>query len=1070
MEKNFSKFEFNSEGGSSSFTVSVIGQCEGDKEIKCTPDANLESWANVTRDGDKITVSCKGSTTTDHRGYLTLSLNDDTCTSDKIECVQKSPSCGCGNFQLSTYSVSWPSSSSASSSVTYSEKGGCITEIKASSDSDHFKVADDTTNGITITPNNTNPNSGPITGNVTVTYKANGGTCDVKTINLIHQGSDCGCGSFDMDTSTITWDSDEGRSVVKSKTYTENCVTVYEVSVGGTDRDHFHATNNGHKIEVYPDNTNTDESSKNATVTVKYKTDTVSDCGSKSFSVVHNGTGCECGNLEFKVDGTSSSSAVWDYNESGEQKAKTITYEIKDGKASCIASAIEFEVVGDGFYSQKIDAHTIKVWPIEDNPSEDPITATVQYSYTLTSGRVCDGSSDAVSLIQVENDYCQCTHLSVGCARKTFAFNAKDQYGYSQTYILANGDTNNCGEFTEIKYDGGSTRPSWLTADTVHTSETGRQVIVMLKYDPYQTKARSCDIKYVFKRKRGDVVLGNDCDYSFAITQTNDYIDCNRLNESGMKAYSSSTLSYLSGNKRVGELAASDSSARETFRILKANDVLKDTSFSVPTSAQTWISNFSTEFKYEIINGDEKLTHIYINADVTENDTTSNRETTVTLRLDSSKLKEVFGICNCGGLVKTFPVTQKYNESAGSCDCNESTTATRNENSGPGETNYLIGNSYPCSCFKEGESKYILADSASTIIVGSDTEYQPIPYYSNWLSGRVETYTQSSKCYAKLYLNRKENTSTSARTAVFYVIYNLDNEGVCKKLVEFTQEGKVVNCSALNDIIKEVGARPYSNANDELVAYASDLLIPNTKLSGRTISSTAAWVERVFPDSSSDTALNADLKDNMTTSGDGATSARSTTVQVFFVDENGNYVNFNGTDCTGKTITIKQQGYTGACPLATSMSISNMIPSYDGYGDLMPDGTTHWTCNEEGLGVLPAFHAGNSKELFECNLNGCTTEYKGNIVPCYTVSATVTDVGYVNFVSAVQDATDKNKYVIKGSVYNHNRDKSVPVIITLTLMKYDYLNGGRLIPTSITRQCHVSVLPTDKDCQGQPIS
>ena len=901
-----------------------------------------------------------------------------------------------------------------------------------------------------------------------VVVAVDGEPCDSESdkIPVIQKTSSCSCGNFDMDTSTISWDSNEGRDVVKSKSYSENCVTVYDVSVGGTDSGHFHASNNGHKIEVYPDGTNLSETSKNATVTVKYKTDTVPDCGSKTFNVIHNGTGCECGILRFKVDGESGSQAVWDYDAHGSNCAHTITYEIVNGKGGCITDGVSVSIVGDGFDYETVNDHTIKVWPINENPSEEqPVTATVKYSYTLPSGTVCDGSMDNVSLIQVKKEYCKCGLENI-CVRQSIpdyggnAANCDDgenKGGGYYRYYLGSGNSNGCGRFYSNSKNPGYPNPKiWNIDVTKDTQNENKYNFYLWTLDRAAGSINNYDFEIHFERKYGTAILGT-CSRTYHMHQERDYaIPCILSNSELMTIYPQTVNSSSHTDYAIGRVQSSVRGGK-LYKALYSHNALVDSGITVDSSVD-WIKNLRADVSEE--------NYFYIRADVSSN-SGPQRNATITVKFESEALKEYYGICN-NNFRQTFTITQDASTTPEECDCKETqTTAQLESNSNSGETSYT-SYYYAEDCFGSG-SKFILADSGGTIIQGSDSSYQPIRY-GTWLSGYTEAKlnTSGEKYGGLVHLKWAKNNNTQSRNVSFYLVINLDGK-TCRKKINFNQEGIISDCATLNNSIKGYTAEKSYVGGEVSAAYTDQLLMSNTRLSAETISSgehkTPIWITNIHTKENDFDDIYVNLEANTTTEGDRATKSRDGYVKTFFVyttgADAGKKVKLNGVECEGKDVKINQAGYAGICQSCVDFTSADIKIKYDGYGQLKPD-NTHWTCSSALIGQVPAYHsASTSIDLFECELQNIDEDID---FKCFSISAETNQTNWISSVSAVRDGDSKTKFKIKGKPNKLVDIAAQPVAITLHLMKWNNVTKTYSeCSNKIQNVGHIVVLPYDSD-------
>ena len=994
----------------------------------------------------------------------------DAFDSKYIEIVQDGAPCSCGISNFNPQSLTWANDTTTPLAINYDTKGGCLNVTKATittNPNNHFTADTATTGVITVTPGTAGEEN--VEGEITIEYSANGEGCSNAKIPLTHEGSNCGCGSFYFnDSRMLVWANDSDLTAQTKSFTTAGCIS--EITPTVITNSHFEVSRDGDGIKVRPTASTTTDITE--TVTVTYSANGVPCTPAKTFNVKHEGNDCSCGILNFNVDGKSVSTGgdiPWDYESYGKDTAsKTIKYTVDSTRQACIVGNVEWTIDGEDaeyFGKEDVDSSTVKIWPTQENEEDRNLNAYLRYSYTLTNGTTCDGTFDYLKLVQVKANYCNC-NLPDACFRKTVPLYWSSSTGYN-SYILGYGYSCIIDDEERGRFWSDSRLPANATfaVRKATGSRNKYEFVLTVQNKATGTNPIRFDFEIHYEKRYGDVIIG-DCKKSYTAYQTDDYITCERISADNMKIYDPLfDISSSAGVQSVGRVT--NTYGIDTYKILYANSVFVPTKITVPTSAQTWISDF------EIHMPETDTSPVNIKARLTANEHADVRTTTATVRFDTSKLDEVYGICNCNPAIE-FEIKQKGNSQPGECDCQESTVAfTYSGSSSSGESNdYISYHTYDEECFT-GSVRFILADKNKNEIQGSDSTYKQIPP-DNWLSAKVEDVTESSGEHRpKVYWKYDKNESTDNRTAILYCVYKLST-GDCYKEIRITQEGKVANCSALNASIKDLSSVSYNAGSNALIAYTSNLLIDGTRLSGVTLSSTADWVNDVHIDNEDPTELRADLKDNVKKTGvtDGARPDRTTTVQAFFVydDEQHNKVTIGGEECQGKPITITQKGYSGACPSCASMTEANIDVDYEDYGDEKPGGG-RWKCSSDA-GQVPAFHSG-SKDLFKVVLNGITTEYEGNTITCFKLSASTDETTYLSFVSAVPVEGTNNEYIVKGTVADLSESlEAQPVAISLHLMKRDFTSDTEqyIECTSINESGHIVVMPHGKDCDGNPIS
>ena len=422
---NFTTIEFKSTSGDAKrIEFSFATQCEGAGVISVY---SKPSWLDSSISGKILTLTTNSSTLSQRDGYVVVAVDGEPCDSesDKIPVIQKTSSCSCGISNFRPQSLTWTSDSKDPQDIEYSVGGDCpINVIDATTDNTtHFSVTK--SNGkITVTPLAVGGQSG-VDAHLNIQYKANGVDCDNVSLNLTHEGSNCGCGTFKFDSEDmLVWENDEALTP-KTKGYTPHddaasCITEIVPSV--KENSHFNVVKVTNGIQVTPTANTT--SDVNEDVTVNYKANG-SPCTAKTFKIRHNGAGCSCAILSFKVDGSYASSIVWDSEASGkgegDENVRTITYSIVSGKENCIDGSINVNIGGtdaDKFGIDKTDPTQVKVWPIGENVDNKELSARVEYSYQLIDGTNCDGSYDYINIKQIKG--CKCKDIMPGqCYQKT---------------------------------------------------------------------------------------------------------------------------------------------------------------------------------------------------------------------------------------------------------------------------------------------------------------------------------------------------------------------------------------------------------------------------------------------------------------------------------------------------------------------------------------------------------------------------------------------------------------------------------------------------------------------------
>ena len=1047
-------------------TYSIAGGCLNVTSV--TPTVNPNNHFSVdSSTAGKITVTPAAAEENEVNGKLLVKYkaNGIDCTDQEITLKHNGSGCGCGTSNFNPQSLTWPSNSTEPQDITYSVAGDCpINVIDATTDNTtHFSVSK--SNGkITVTPLAQGGQSG-VDAHLKITYKANGRDCDNAQLNLKHNGSNCGCGTFKFDSEDmLVWENDEALTP-KTKGYTPHddaasCITEIVPSV--KENSHFNVVKVTNGIQVTPTANTT--SDVNEDVTVNYKANG-SPCTAKTFKIRHNGAGCSCAILSFKVNGSVATSIAWDSEASGrgegDANVKTITYSIVSGKENCINGSINVDITGtdaDKFGVDKTDPTSVKVWPIGENTEDRELSAKIAYSYELIDGTECDGSYDFVTITQIKG--CKCVNIMPGqCYQKTVT-----KLG-GNDFPIGSGATQGCGIFSYRQKGEGVSY-----VHIYHDGEYKRRFTVDLKNMSLSTKRDIVnDITIVFTKEYNGKPIG-ECSTVYTIIQTPDWVSCNRLDDYSM----------------TGEEIPYYLSERE-FRIWRTNVYYVVQAFmayqnqgvitaSEMTSDKDWLHDFRINSHYDDIDATNRYYEIYAKAD--PNTGTQDRTATVTLTMNRTKLTEL-GICRCSTYTKTFTVTQKASsQPSQDCDCQEypGVPFTYNAKAEEGQTEVRVLHEYPATCFTESiQHRFTLTDENGNLIDNCYSDYKAVPNYS-WLSVKIEDYAFTETTYApKLYWKWQTNDYEDPRTGVYYFVVNLANGETCKRRVEITQKGKLdLSCTLLKDSISEgVSPIPNNGSTEHSVAWTSSLLVEGSHLTGEKTSSTASWINSLHTKTNDATHLYADAKSNISTLNDGASLGRETTIKTYFVDGDGNKVVIDDEECPTKTITVHQNGFSGKCPSCDSVTIDDLEIMYT-------DENGHYYGDEENgcVGIdgdsYPAVHGGFGVILFKCKINKPTTvDHEGHTTTCFEVMPETTD-GNLTRVWAVLDTTDTNKqtYIIKGNLNYNSGNAHVGVGMALYIGRKNYAGDTEGTPVKCTsfKDAHIILLVNNKKCDYTPIN
>lgn len=946
--------EFDSAGGSKSIDFVITGDCGGSID-DMTYSKNL-SWATVTSsktnsDTIRLTITCNGSTTTKLTGSITVSINGDSCS--PIQCIQNAPGCNCDDDLKFTYStLTWTPTEKGDKTNTFSTfTTSCINitdvNVTPTTAANHFNAAT-ASNGIKVTANDYNSNKDAINGTVNVSYTADGQECH-KTFAISHQGTNCECGNsyFNINTSALEWENDKsGSNVSQTKGYSVKASCIDEIDYyvehqSGGFSNHFNiSVNQSNGITIYPTQANTSAEAISGTVVITYEANGDACSDTRQFNIIHYGVGCKCQDLTLVYNNVTAHTQNI-YWESDEKDERTIAYQIASGKEGCITT-VNAELIGDDAYYFLLDkSHLasdkiVKINPIDYNDEPRDIEASINFIYSV-NGESCDGVN-VVNLTQ-SMGACDCENLiKNACLLKTVPLSAG-------TYALGYADTNGCGHFSGSSDSSAVTKVNVTERNNIATFE------VTLKE---QTSDAASAIEIHFERIVGDTPLGT-CDAVYTITQTANYINCDRLKKIVFKPYN---VSY-SHSDNAGLIRIDTREGIEAFNIFYTNGIISAASFS---SNVDWIHDDTFNFDFR-----ESFT--YLDGEVDENPDSEPRNAIITMNIDEKVLKS-YGICSDCNYQKEFTVTQRGNPAAG-CPCPEDYEFKSIPAHGypSGNYTYPFTNWYNNDCFVEEGDKYTVYDSEGNVISGVYDDYVQVPCGDeSWVSIKIEEYTDSThegQHRFILYKKIAANGSVDPRDCEIEVKLNFKDTSAeeCKPTIKFHQEGKEdITCEDLINSIEIWDSASRIDAlggNNISVAQFDNSLMSGIYLSGSTEDciGDCSWVTGFSYNSN---FLRIGATTNKSTALDGSSSPREAKhLKAFFIDANtGERLKINGQECGEKYFDIAQNGYSGDCPACSSMTNNDLTVNYQGYSATTYTDSTHTT--------YPAFYGDNSEiDLFE---------------------------------------------------------------------------------------------------------
>jgi len=439
---------------------------------------------------------------------ITYKADGSACTKVDISLTQEPVGCGCGDFSLSTTSMTFANTDSGSTKKQTAaiRSGVCISGIFVSASSTAFTAILNGSN-VEVYPNSANTGTSAITATVTVSYKAGTSGCTAKTIAITQNGTACDCTNFAISTTSMVFASDaSGSSAASSSTITTSgaCISNVQVSVSSTA---FTASIANSAITIYPVSKNEGTSAITATATVSYSANG-SGCASKTISLTQNGTGCECSNfgitptaLTFASSATSSVVSSITINNSG----------------TCINS-VTLDLPSDSKFSGSVIGNTIKICPKSANTTATTdIVETVNVNYK-NSSTACTPIS--IKLTQ-EKVVCKCEDVSFTPTALTFASSAQTTSGAQEITISGSGvcisdivvNVGGSGSKFSASTPSGNKIQVWPIAENTGTSAITESTTIS-----YKASGTSCT-KPIELKQNGKDIPPCDCD-DITITKT----------------------------------------------------------------------------------------------------------------------------------------------------------------------------------------------------------------------------------------------------------------------------------------------------------------------------------------------------------------------------------------------------------------------------------------------------------------------------------------------------------------------------------------------------------------------
>ena len=934
------------------YTDIVVQSYEHPFKVVCD-----DNTGGGTRDGQVIPIINEGLST------------EKVCNDKAIPFRQTGTTCGCGDFQLSTNNLSWSSADVSPQYNTFTLKGDCIDVVTATSTNNHFKV-EVGENNIKVTPTATTATDDE-TGTVTVTYTEHGRDCTSLTFTVKHNGTGCGCRDFSFDESEMSWASSETDLKSRSYIVKGDCINVVTAT---SNSNHFSVTAGTDSISVQPTTANTGTDPINGTITVTYEANG-GNCTSKTFSVKHSGTGCDC---YISITGVTE----WPATLYGSDNAKYIKY---DYDSSCIdGDSITISNNNDTDFFAELDKTNkqIKVYPKNENDDRtSPNAATITINFEGVAGFSCS-NYQTTSLTQKKSDRCDDCGLVKGLTKKegyVGEVNEQDVFIFpikKKEYVFASASTRPdasspaCGDFSLF------TTATTAQFTKVNDTQYNRTFKVKFNQDA-EAKAYSLRISFVYNDGRPE------CHKDFLFIQQ----ECNCIDGLDGWGWPILTPSPLEPNEY-----SQVSIQTKTGAI--SSDCMD---YGLTTDSSTWIQGLTvriTDTPRTWLDADikantgrtERTGHVYITPKVKYN----GQEFTCS----SSYKKEV--------TVKQKPIN---------CDCGE-TDKVSSASSAQDTKVYLYGSKYyDKSCFNSS--------------ITDPNLYFTITTNKSWIHLDSQTYLERSGLYeAQNIVTLDANTDEDPREGVINVKVNLVGDSNCTFKWTIRQSGATCeDCTAANRNIysysTDSSMRSYKAGRSGIGYYNGTCTDYTLKLTG----STPSWIENVSNyerTSSTDfdkKRLYCDYKANSGTTGGAPvddplykTQDRHATLTLYL--EKG-----DGTICPTKNIEIWQEGWSGSCTCDGTIVFDNStcgeeyVDSETGsiYRAFSDDDQTHDLCyyklNEDG----------------ECSRKVVVTSQFSRYFDSLTTATTSVTINNVEY-----------DHCVRGKISNY-ASQGTPVSITLTM-------------------------------------
>ena len=623
----------------------------------------------------------------------------------------------------------------------------------------------------------------------------------------------------------------------------------------------------------------------------------------------------------------------------------------------------------------------------------------------------------------------------------------------SGEYEIGRGETYSCGYFTA------SSTSDQVTSVNVETEGGISTFYATVKYASSEGASSDIDIYFIYN----DGVEGQEnCHTTRTITQTAYYVSCERFSRITIE----DSILYYHEDSGVREIAHLDYSNTKDFYAFYMKGLIEFTTYP---DASDWLSDiqFFLDGSYGVIT-----------ATVSAGPDNAHRTTTIMASLKEEEAKE-YGICNCTHKV-TWELTQY-------CTCNCVYYDTHDEAyeiimKGETGSTHVTTYNYPNKCFTTNNigQTFILIYNGTPINCSpssapSDLEWHDLPTNVSepWFHVTIypEIISEGHTEYHTIWMWDENNTRNWRDISITQQLYLKAEDGgikTCQIIRNFRQSYilpktcenyfaqtlynvKSGNTSS-SSMIRYDGIDPTHSGGVSIAAYHYDYPggVDRYELRGE-VTDGSTWLRFTNYEGNVLYAnVDENIKKPLSKDNDGSTEERHCNIRIWLVDADGNVAkDMYGNPCTGVTADTYQEGFSGYCPVCSSMHSTDIDVNYRGYGEMQCDG-------------VPAFHGNGSTQLslFECNLSHIIKTQDRTQITCFGLLA---ETDHTNFVdgtlTAVTDGSSSTKYIVKGVLKANTNTVTESIAIRLYLTKRNFITGEYERCNETLTEGHIKLLP-----------